>query len=56
MKPMTEYQKFREVIKRLGNGNAIITEKYVVIPRKVWDESQRQYQRHLEAQKAVRGN
>ncbi len=52
---MTEYQKFREVLKRLDNGNAIITENYVVIPRKVWDESQRQFQKQTELQKAVYG-
>lgn len=48
MKPMTEYQKFRESLKEMEIKGFGSTDKYVIIPRKIWGNSQKQYNEYME--------
>lgn len=52
---MTEYQKFREILKEMEIKGFGLTDKYVIIPRKTWDDSQRQYNEFMRVQRAIQG-
>ena len=56
MKLMTLYQRFRKAYSEMKNGGVGIDEEFVVISRKIWDNSQRRYANFLETVKAVRPN
>ena len=54
MKLMTLYQRFRKAWTDMKDKGVGIDEEFVVISRKMWDDSQRRYANFLETFKAVR--